>query len=183
VADRGRRRDAVADDAGRDRRGAAIECRIYAEDPIRFLPSPGTITSLRVPQGPYVRDDSGVTAGSQISVYYDPMVSKLVTWGDDREQALARMRRALDEYRVSGIKTNLPFHRRLLAHPGFQAGRYDTGFIEREKTALLVPHTPDAEQLEVAIIAAALHQAGSRPSVTETPPPSGPSAWRTGLRR
>jgi acetyl-CoA carboxylase, biotin carboxylase subunit len=165
------------------RRGAAVECRVYAEDPIRFLPSPGTISSLRVPQGPYVRDDSGVTAGSQISVYYDPMVSKLVTWGDNREQALARMRRALDEYRVCGIKTNLPFHRRLLAHPGFQAGRYDTGFIEREKAALLAPHVPDAEQVEVAIIAAALHQAASRPPVTDTPPSSSPSAWRTGLRR
>ena len=122
-------------------------------------------------------------ASTPISVYYDPMVSKLVTWGDDREQALARMRRALDEYRVSGIKTNLPFHRRLLAHPEFQAGRYDTGFIEREKATLLAPHVLDAEQVEVAIIAAALHQAASRPPVTDTPPPSGPSAWRTGLRR
>ena len=109
------------------RRGASVECRVYAEDPLKFLPSPGTITTLRVPAGPYVRDDSGVTEGSQISVYYDPMVSKLVTWGDDRAQALARMRRALDEYRVGGIKTNLPFHRRLLRHPTFLAGEYDTG--------------------------------------------------------
>jgi len=111
------------------------------------------------------------------------MVSKLLAWGDDREQALARRRRALDEYRVGGIKTNLPFHRRLLAHPEFQAGRYDTGFIDREKATLLAPYPPDGEQLEVAIIAAALHQAANRPAVTEAPPPSGPSAWRTGLRK
>src|SRR5205814_2733131 len=91
--------------------GAAIECRIYAEDPVRFLPSPGTITSLRVPHGPWVRDDSGVYPGSEISVYYDPMISKLVVWGEDRAQAIARMARALDEYHVGGIKTNLSFHR------------------------------------------------------------------------
>jgi acetyl-CoA carboxylase biotin carboxylase subunit len=165
------------------RRGAAVECRVYAEDPLRFLPSPGTITSLRVPAGPYVRDDSGVTAGSQISVYYDPMVSKLVAWGDDRAEALARMRRALDEYRVGGIKTNLPFHRRLLRHPQFLAGEYDTGFIDREKATLLAPYAPDAEELDVATIAAALHHAAARPAPAETPSPTGRSAWRTGLRR
>ncbi|HKA86531.1 MAG TPA: acetyl-CoA carboxylase biotin carboxylase subunit [Haliangiales bacterium] len=173
------------DQAGIDarRRGAAVECRVYAEDPLRFLPSPGTIASLRVPAGPYVRDDSGVTAGSQISVFYDPMVSKLVTWGDDRSEVLARMRRALDEYRVGGIKTNLPFHRRLLRHPQFLAGEYDTGFIDREKATLLAPYAPDAEELDVAAIAAALHHAAERPAAPEAPPPPLPSAWRAGLRR
>ncbi len=173
------------DQAGIDARrgGAAVECRVYAEDPLRFLPSPGTIASLRVPAGPYVRDDSGVTAGSQITVFYDPMVSKLVTWGDDRAEALARMRRALDEYRVGGIKTNLPFHRRLVRHPQFLAGEYDTGFIEREKATLLAPYAPDAEELDVATIAAALHHTTQRPARPEAPPPAGPSAWRMGRRR
>src|SRR5262249_59589020 len=98
------------DQAGIDarRRGAAVECRVYAEDPLRFLPSPGTIASLRVPAGPYVRDDSGVTAGSQISVFYDPMVSKLVTWGDDRSEVLARMRRAPDGDPGGRGQTKLP---------------------------------------------------------------------------
>jgi acetyl-CoA carboxylase biotin carboxylase subunit len=163
------------------RRGAAIECRVYAEDPIRFLPSPGTITSLRVPSGPYVRDDSGVTAGSQITVYYDPMVSKLVTWGDSRGEALRRMRRALAEYRVGGIKTNLPFHRRLLEHPAFVEGVYDTGFIEREKATLLAPYVADEATLEAALVAAALTTAASAP---ERPGAAGEagtlSPWRFG---
>src|SRR5262245_30784107 len=114
-------------------RGAAIECRVYAEDPVRFLPSPGTITALRGPQGPGVRDDSGVIAGSVISVHYDPMISKLCTFGPDREAAIERMRRALEEYQVGGIRTNLAFHRRVMRHPAFLAGDYDTGFIERHK--------------------------------------------------
>jgi acetyl-CoA carboxylase, biotin carboxylase subunit len=142
------------------RRGAAIECRVYAEDPIRFLPSPGTITSLRVPTGPWVRDDSGVTEGSQITVFYDPMISKLVTWGDDRAEAIARMRRALDEYRVGGIKNNLPFHRRLLA-----------------------PYVPDADQLEAGIIASAVHAAGqTSAAAVQQEAPEGVSAWRRGSR-
>ena len=109
------------------RRGAAIECRVYAEDPVKFLPSPGTITSLRVPSGPGVRDDSGVVAGSVISVHYDPMISKLAVWADTRAAAIERMRRALAEYHVGGIRTNLPFHRQVMRHPAFIAGEYDTG--------------------------------------------------------
>jgi len=160
------------------RRGAAIECRIYAEDPIRFLPSPGTITALRVPSGPNVRDDSGVTVGSTISVYYDPMISKLISWGDDRDEALGRMRRALDEYRVGGIRNNLPFHRRLLRHPLFLAGDYDTGFIDREKATLLEAGATD-EDVEVALVAAAIHTATERPAIASTPPVGeAPAAWR-----
>jgi acetyl-CoA carboxylase biotin carboxylase subunit len=167
------------------RRGAAIECRVYAEDPLKFLPSPGKITTLRTPSGPFVRDDSGVYEGSEITVFYDPLVSKLIAWGDDREQALARMRRALDEYRVGGIKTNLPFHRRLLRHPEFVAGRFDTGFIEREKATLLAPYAPDEEQLEIALIAAALSSSTTSQPVTPAPSEnsSSPSAWRLGARR
>ncbi|MEZ4366779.1 MAG: acetyl-CoA carboxylase biotin carboxylase subunit [Kofleriaceae bacterium] len=118
------------------RRGHALECRIYAEDPERFLPSPGTITHLRVPDGPYVRNDAGCYEGAVISPYYDPMISKLVVWGEDRAAAVARMRRALDEYCVRGIDTNLAFHRRCLRHPAFVAGAYDTGFIGRNAAAL-----------------------------------------------
>jgi acetyl-CoA carboxylase biotin carboxylase subunit len=147
------------------RRGHAIECRIYAEDPSSgFLPSPGRIESLSVPSGPGVRDDGGAYAGCDISSFYDPLISKLCTWAPTRERALARMRRALSEYVVTGIRTNLAFHEKLLAHPDFVAGRYDTGFLERHKEMLLgYPAVPDdmreAFAVAVAIAAARLERA------------------------
>ncbi|HEY5923582.1 MAG TPA: acetyl-CoA carboxylase biotin carboxylase subunit [Kofleriaceae bacterium] len=144
------------------RRGHAVECRIYAEDPVKFLPSPGRITHLRVPDGPYVRNDSGCYEGAEIPVHYDPMISKLVVWGEDRKAALARMRRALDEYAVRGIETNLAFHRRCFRHAAFVAGDYDTGFIARN-AAELAPHA-DEEELTAAIIAAALEAATQSPA-------------------
>jgi acetyl-CoA carboxylase biotin carboxylase subunit len=141
-------------------RGAAIECRVYAEDPSNgFLPSPGVIESLHVPAGPGVRDDGGAYAGCTISSYYDPLVSKLSVWAPTRERAIARMRRALSEYVVTGIRTNLAFHEKLFAHPEFSAGRYDTGFIEQHKAELLgYPLVPadrrDAVAAAVAVAAA-----------------------------
>ncbi len=143
------------------RRGAAIECRVYAEDPSAgFLPSPGKIVALRTPAGPFVRDDGGAYPGSVISSYYDPLVSKLSVWAPDRARAVERMRRALTEYVVTGIRTNLAFHEKLFVHPEFVAGRYDTGFIERYKDALMGYASPSPE-LEVPL-AAALAIAGSR---------------------
>jgi acetyl-CoA carboxylase, biotin carboxylase subunit len=138
------------------RRGAAIECRVYAEDSVKFLPSPGTITQLRVPAGPGIRDDSGVTQGSVISVHYDPMISKLCAWADTREAAIGRMRRALGEYHVGGIRTNLAFHRQVMRHPAFIAGEYDTGFIERHKSELQ-PAAPDEDTATLAAVVAAAH--------------------------
>jgi acetyl-CoA carboxylase biotin carboxylase subunit len=164
-------------------RGAAVECRVYAEDPVRFLPSPGTITSLRVPQGPGVRDDSGVFAGSEISVFYDPMISKLITWGEDRAHALDRMRRALDEYHVGGIKTNLPFHRRMLRHPGFVAGDYDTGFIERHQAELCAPAVAEGALLDDLLAAAAIAAISEVPDATVAATPASEiSAWRRAQR-
>jgi acetyl-CoA carboxylase biotin carboxylase subunit len=164
------------------RRGHAIECRVYAEDPVKFLPSPGRITHLRVPHGPYVRDDSGCYEGAEIPVHYDPMISKLVVWGEDRARALARMQRALDEYRVRGIETNLAFHRRCIRHPAFVAGDYDTGFIGRN-AAQLAPHA-DEPELAAAIVAAVLdagehvgHDAKAPAAAT-----SEISAWRRQLK-
>ena len=144
------------------RRGHAIECRVYAEDPVKFLPSPGKITHLRIPDGPYVRNDSGCYEGAEIPVHYDPMISKLVVWGEDRPRALARMRRALDEYQVRGIETNLAFHRRCFRQAQFVAGEYDTGFIGRN-AAELAPRADDAE-LEAAMIAAALEASMASPA-------------------
>jgi len=168
------------------RRGHAIECRVYAEDPVKFLPSPGTITHLRVPDGPYIRNDSGCYEGAEIPVHYDPMISKLVVWGEDRGRALARMRRALDEYQVRGIETNLAFHRRCVRHAAFVAGDYDTGFIGRNAREL-APRAGEAA-LNAAIIAVALEAtAGAAAPVqaAAAPHPGATvelSSWRRQLR-
>ena len=111
--------------------GHAIECRIYAEDPDNnFLPSPGRIVDLRAPAGPGIRDDSGITAGLDVPIFYDPMISKLAAWAEDRPRAVARMRRALAEYVVAGIRTTLPFFRWLLEQPDFTAGRFHTTYLD-----------------------------------------------------
>ena len=143
-------------------RGAAIECRIYAEDPTNnFFPSPGTISRLQAPAGPGVRRDSGVYEGWTVPLEYDPLLSKVAVWGTERREAIARMRRALGEYEVFGIKTNIPFFRRLLEHPEFVAGHLDTGFIDRVLAAGLMEEAPPApEEERVAVLAAALHAGG-----------------------
>lgn len=135
--------------------GHAIECRVYAEDPDRnFMPCPGLVTSLRTPGGPGVRDDSGVFEGFEIPIYYDPIISKLVAWGRDRDEAVARMRRALSEYVVTGVKTTIPFHIRVMKNRHFLEGNFDTNFIDkvffREEKERELPH-PD-----VAVITAAI---------------------------
>ena len=137
------------------RRGHAIECRVYAEDPDRgFMPSPGPIEVLRRPTGPGVRDDSGTYEGSEVPSHYDPMVSKLCVWAATREQAVQRMRRALSEYVVTGIKTSVPFHLRVMDHPDFVAGEYDTGFIAAHEEALLNPPSLGVAARPLAIAAA-----------------------------
>src|SRR5262245_16442814 len=113
-------------------RGAAVECRVYAEDPDNnFFPSPGRITQLQTPAGPGIRDDSGVYEGWTVPIEYDPLISKLVAWGASREEAISRMRRALREYYVGGIKTNISFFLEILQDSNFQQGLFDTGFLDR----------------------------------------------------
>jgi acetyl-CoA carboxylase biotin carboxylase subunit len=113
--------------------GHAIECRIYAEDPeMDFMPCPGRIEGLRLPEGLGVRNDCGVYEGADVSIYYDPMIAKLIVWGENREEAIIRMRRALREYQVRGIKTNIPFHQWVLRHPRFMSGDLDTGFVNEQ---------------------------------------------------
>jgi acetyl-CoA carboxylase biotin carboxylase subunit len=111
--------------------GHAIECRINAEDPVTFVPSPGTIRHFYPPGGPGVRIDTYAHDGCEISPYYDSMIGKLMTHGRDRAEAIARMRRCVEVMWVEGVKTNLPLHRRILEDPDFQAGRFDTRFLER----------------------------------------------------
>jgi acetyl-CoA carboxylase biotin carboxylase subunit len=165
--------------------GAAIECRIYAEDPIKFLPSPGKIVAYRQPTGPFVRDDSGIYEGSEISVFYDPMISKLITWGATRAEAIERMERALMEYRVGGIKTNLAFHRRVLRNAEFRAGRYSTAFIGQHADELAKPLTlaESDEGLDAALAAAALHALDQAPQPTAQGGTAAPSTERTGWQR
>jgi acetyl-CoA carboxylase biotin carboxylase subunit len=147
--------------------GHAIECRIYAEDPENnFFPSPGKITFLQAPAGPGIRDDSGVRSGSEVSIHYDPMISKLAAWGRTRVEAIDRLRSALDEYRIEGIKTTLPFFREIVRDEEFIAGRLDTGFISRfheRRKAVASPSEPHDENetrnRDIALVAAALHYA------------------------
>jgi acetyl-CoA carboxylase biotin carboxylase subunit len=136
-------------------RGHAIEARIYAEDPAKaFVPSPGKITYLRVPGGPGVRDDTGVYAGWVVPHHYDPLVSKLVAWAPARNLAIDRLVRALGEYTVHGITTNVAWLVAALEHPAFRSGEYDTGFCAEHAKELLRP--PDRAWEEIALIAAAV---------------------------
>ncbi|MBI4264601.1 MAG: acetyl-CoA carboxylase biotin carboxylase subunit [Acidobacteria bacterium] len=141
-------------------RGHAIECRVYAEDPERtFMPAPGLIRQLRSPAGPGVRDDSGVAAGFEIPIYYDSLISKLIAWGEDREQAIARMTRALSEYIVGGVTTTIPFFQWILRDPNFLAGRFDVTFLDRVLAAREGQPFQEvsSQSEEAAVIGAALH--------------------------
>lgn len=136
--------------------GHAIECRVYAEDPENnFLPSPGKITRLRVPQGNGVRDDGGIYEGAEVSIYYDPMISKFAVYGRDRAEAIDRLRRALREYEVGGIKTTLPFFREIVEDAEFIEGKLDTGFIPRWQERRKTKEASETEK-DMAMIAAAL---------------------------
>jgi acetyl-CoA carboxylase biotin carboxylase subunit len=137
-------------------RGHAVECRIYAEDPDNnYFPSPGKITLLLTPSGPGIRRDSGVYEGWNVPIDYDPLLAKLIGYGTDREQAISRLTRALDEYFVGGIKTNVSLFRRILRDPEFRAAKLDTGFLDR---MLKRPEERrvDSRGAEVAAIAAGM---------------------------
>ena len=160
-------------------RAHAIECRIYAEDPdAGFMPSPGLVRALSTPSGPGVRDDRGIAPGFEIPVFYDSMIAKLVAWGDTRPDAITRLSRALDEYRVVGVKTTVPFFRWLIRQSSFQEGRFDTTFLdrvlaERAGTPFVEPTADEA--LDAAIVAA-IGSWRRRPSAVPAAPPA--SEWR-----
>jgi acetyl-CoA carboxylase biotin carboxylase subunit len=157
-------------------RGAAIECRVYAEDPDdHFFPSPGRITRLAEPAGPGVRLDSGVYEGFTVPVDYDPLLAKLAVWADTRESAIARMSRALDEYHVAGIRTNLNFFRRVLQDAVFREGRLDTGFIDAFLSRNAKSTEPDDNLRAVAALVAAVVEHALACSSSSSPP----SRWRT----
>lgn len=134
--------------------GAAIECRINAEDPYEsFMPSTGRITHSLLPTGPGVRVDTGVYPGFEITPFYDPMISKLIVWGETRAQAILRMRRALEEYRIVGVRTNIPFHQTLMDSHRFMGGQYDTRFVEER---FAIQEDSDPRMMEIAAVLATL---------------------------
>ncbi len=141
-------------------RGHAFEARIYAEDPARdFLPSTGRLIRFAMPAGdPQVRIDSGVRPGDEVTIHYDPMLAKLIVWGEDREDALRRLTAALDQVEIAGVASNIALLRAVAGHPAFAAGEIDTGFIERHGGSLLAPAGPDREWVLAAAAGALLQQ-------------------------
>jgi acetyl-CoA carboxylase, biotin carboxylase subunit len=142
--------------------GAAIECRVNAEDPFNnFMPSTGKITHSLLPTGPGVRVDTGVYPGFEITPFYDPMISKLIVWGETRAQAILRMRRALEEYRIVGVRTNIPFHQTLMDSHRFMGGQYDTRFVE-ERFAIAEERDPAMMEIAAVLASLAAHQQTQR---------------------
>src|SRR6058998_1860378 len=166
-------------------RGWAIECRIYAEDPDNgFLPAPGRIEVLRVPSGIGIRGDSGVYEGFEVSTFYDPMISKLIAWGSNRDGAIDRMLRALGEYVIVGPTANIAFHRWALGHPAFRAGDIDTGFIARHFKPGALGEAAEADLPLIGAALAAMARAATVASANGARPPVPPrSRWRELARR
>ena len=145
--------------------GHAVECRVYAEDPeMNFIPSPGVLEYVKIPSGPGIRDDSSIYSGYEVTSYYDPMLSKLITWGETREDAVNKMASALTEYIVLGVKTNIGFLIRVMRDDEFKKADIDTGFIERHPELL----TSNSAKPEPALIAAALAMNNSTPESRES---------------
>jgi acetyl-CoA carboxylase biotin carboxylase subunit len=174
-------------------RGHAIECRITAEDPFNdFLPATGVVRYLQLPSGPGVRWDGGIETGSEVTLFYDPLLAKLIAWGDTRVMARQRMRRALEELVIVGIPTSQPFHLRVMADPDFERGDVDITYLERVGPRLLAADPP-AELLRPLAVAAALIAEAARAAAAAArqPPPgaaqgarrAGPSAWVQAARR
>jgi acetyl-CoA carboxylase biotin carboxylase subunit len=165
------------------RRGWAMECRILAEEPTdSFRPSPGRVAALRLPGGPGVRVDTALIPGDEVSLHYDALVAKLITWGRDRDQAISRMTRALDEFLIAGIRTTIPFHREVMRDVEFRAGRIDIGYVDRSLpriAAALREAGPDSAAAAIAA-AAASEGAGGRSAVPEG---TAPGPWAATGRR
>jgi acetyl-CoA carboxylase biotin carboxylase subunit len=164
---------------GASGRGHAIECRVYAEDPFRgFAPSPGTVATMRLPEGPGVRNDMGIEAGGVVPIDYDPMMGKLIVRGEDRSSAIARLSRALSEYEVGGVETTLPLFRALVADAEFRRAAFDVQWLDRrlESGLLETPH-PGPED----VVLAAVGLTAPRP-IAAPPAATARSGWREQAR-
>ncbi len=162
-------------------RGAALECRIYAEDPANnFFPSPGRITQLSEPSGPGVRLDSGIYPGWTVPLDYDPMLAKLIVWNDTREHAIERMLRALGEYQIGGIQSNLALFDAILRDPAFRAGNLHTGYLDAmlQRTPFTAPPPPAELAPLAALVASRLPNSSAATTPPATTPPAAPaSRW------
>jgi acetyl/propionyl-CoA carboxylase alpha subunit len=162
-------------------RGHAIECRVYAEDPARgFAPSPGTVTALRLPEGPGVRHDMGIEAGGSVAIDYDPMLGKLIVHASDRPAAIARLARALAEYEISGVATTLPLFRALVSDPEFQRGTFDVQWLDRRLEQGLLRKEPVRPE---DVVLAAVGLAAPRQAASPAAGYAAASAWRQTARR
>ncbi|MFN7942587.1 MAG: acetyl-CoA carboxylase biotin carboxylase subunit [Thermoanaerobaculia bacterium] len=165
-------------------RGHAIEVRLYAEDPYnKFQPSPGRIQWLRLPQGPGVRNDAGVYGGGEVTIHYDPMLAKLIVWGETREVAMRRLKRALSELRVEGIQTNTPLFEALLADDDFRAARFDIHWLDRKLAAGELQPPRRGGSTDAAIVAAALTHYDRSQRLAASPKGQTPSAYRSAWRQ
>ena len=158
--------------------GHALELRVYAEDPANnFLPDIGKLQTYRLPQGPGVRVDDGFEEGMEIPIYYDPMIAKLITHGKNREEAIERMLRAIEEYQITGIETTLPFGRFVLKHEAFTSGKFDTHFVKKYFKPELLKEEHEDEAMIAALVAAQLMQQSGKQQIAK-PKQQGASAWR-----
>ncbi len=165
-------------------RGWAIECRILAEDPLNgFCPSPGRIAALRFPSGPGVRVDTAMQPGDEVSLYYDALIAKLVTWGRDRNEAISRMVRALGEFQVVGIRTTIPFHREMIPSADFRTGCIDIGYVDRQMPSIRAALQTTGPHLEEAAILAAVTAAEEDGRYARRFPGTSPSPWAMSGRR
>lgn len=161
--------------------GHALELRVYAEDPQNnFLPDIGTLTTYRRPQGPGVRVDDGFAEGMAIPIYYDPLLAKLITFGADRTEAIARMLRAIDEFQLTGVENTLAFGKYVLQHPAFVSGNFDTKFIERYFTPESLTPAPDEAAAEIAAVLSAWLYETAKPAAVGTTQtaPAATSNWK-----
>ncbi|MEY5069403.1 MAG: acetyl-CoA carboxylase biotin carboxylase subunit [Bacteroidota bacterium] len=159
-------------------KGHAVELRVYAEDPANnFLPDIGTLKTYRLPQGPGVRVDDGFEEGMEIPIYYDPMIAKLITYGKNREEAIERMVRAIDEYQITGIETTLPFGKFVMQHEAFTSGKFDTHFVKKYFQPEKLQQENKAEAMIAALVAAQLMQ--QKPStITHQASAASAAAWK-----
>jgi acetyl/propionyl-CoA carboxylase alpha subunit len=159
-------------------RGWAIECRITAEDPFNnFLPSTGKIAKYNEPTGPGVRLETGLYEGMEVSLFYDPLIAKLVVWGETRAAAIVRMRRALSEFQIMGVSTSIPFHQRIMESTNFMGGHIDTNFVQDK---MVMEPGGDPERERIAAIVSALLTDERRQTALTIPPTNGShgSGWR-----
>ncbi|HPD54819.1 MAG TPA: biotin carboxylase, partial [Bacteroidia bacterium] len=134
--------------------GHAIEIRVYAEDPAdNFLPDIGRLSTYRIPQGPGIRVDDAYEEGMDIPIYYDPMIAKLIAYGSDRSEAIERMKRAIEDYHITGVKTTLPFCHFVMQHEAFVSGKFDTHFVKNHYTPDMLHRAEPDEEMIAALLA------------------------------